>query len=537
VTFAFAGHELDLRRQELRRGGEVVHIEPQVFDLLAFLLKNRDRIVSKDEILDEVWHGRIVSEAALSSRINAARKAIGDSGSDQIFIKTFHRRGFRFVFDAIERADDHATPLPAGTRANRGGPPIPEQAVHEPTVEHAPERGRPSIAVMPFVNLSRDPEHEYFAYGLTEDVIRLLSRNRWLTVLSRHTGRNAVTPDMDARAIGVALGVRYLVQGSVRKTGEHVHITAELVKTEDGSQLWSDAFDLDLADVFEIQEAMAKQIAAVIEPEVGSAEREAAVRKPPGNLDAWDCYQRGFWHLWGFTTPGFDEAEAMFRRAIGLEPELARAHAGLSYVHLQKAFYGEPDERPALLQAALAQAKAAVRLDERDCICHCVLGRALTLLCRYDEAIAALEHAIELNPSFAQGYFALGFAMLWAGREEEAIALIERAVELSPRDPHLWTFYQVRALAHFALGELKSAAFFARKAIRQPNATDFPHALLVATLGLLDDIPAAGEAVPELMQKKPSYTRAYAKKDFFYCSDAALVERYLEGLRRAGVPA
>ena len=290
-------------------------------------------------------------------------------------------------------------------------------------------------------------------------------------------------------------------------------------------------------DIFDIQDAIAEQIAAAIEPELGQRRARVAARKPPGNLDAWDCYQRGLWHLWGFTTPGFNEAEALFRRAIELEPELARAHAGLAYVTLQKAFYGPPAERPALLQAALAEGRTAVALDERDCLCHCVLGRTHTLLRHYDEAIAALEHAIELNPSFAQGYFALGFAMIWAGREDEAIALIERAVELSPRDPHLWTFYHVRALAHFSLGELKSAAFFARKAIRQPNASYFPHALLVATLGAAGDIAAAREAVPDLMAKKPLYTRDYARKDFFYCSDESLVERYLEGLRRAGVPA
>jgi TolB-like protein len=532
VSFAFAGHELDLRRQELRRAGEVVHVEPQVFDLLAFLIRNRDRIVSKDEILDEVWHGRIVSEAALSSRINAVRKAIGDNGNQQILIRTFHKRGFRFIGEAVERTDAGIAPPP-----RTSGPPRPDPPPADIPAEHTVETVKPSLAVLTFVNLSRDPEHEYFAHGLTEDVIRLLGRNRWLTVLSRHSVRAEATEDRGARAIGAALGVRYLVEGSVRKAGDHVRIAAELIRVDNGSQLWSDAYDFHLTDIFDIQEAIATQIAAAVEPEVGSIERDVAAHKPPGNLDAWDCFQRGLWHLWAFTSPGFNEAETLFRRAIALEPELARAHAGLSYVTLQKAFYGPPEERPARLQMALAEGKTAVALDERDCLCYCVLGRAQTLLRHYDEAIAALEHAITLNPSFAQGYFALGFAMIWAGREDEAIALIERAVELSPRDPHLWTFYQVRALAHFSLDELKSAAFFARKAIRQPNASYFPHALLVATLGAAGDIAAAREAVPDLMAKKPSYTRAYARQDFFYCSDEGLVERYLKGLRRAGVPA
>jgi TolB-like protein/DNA-binding winged helix-turn-helix (wHTH) protein len=533
--FRFADLELDLRRHELRRGGAVVHIEPQVFDLLAFLLKNRDRIVSKDEILDAVWDGRIVSEAALSSRINAARRAVGDTGNERTLIRTFHKRGFRFVGEAIEEFDEGPAPILNEALGNTGR--VVEPASRDLPVDSIPDGGKPSIAVLPFVNLSADPEHEYFAYGLTEDVIRLLGRNRWLTVLSRHSARPSVVLDKDAREIGAVLGVRYLVEGSVRKSGDHVRIASELVSTEDGSQLWSDAYEINLSDIFDIQNAMANQIAAALEPEVGSAERETAVRKAPESLAAWDCYQRGLWHLWGFTTPGFDEAEALFRRAITIEPELARAHAALSYVHLQQAFYGAPGKRPALLQTALAEGRRAVALDERDCLCHCVVGRAHTLLRHYEEGIAALEHTVELNPSFAQGYFALAFAMIWAGREEEAIALIERATELSPRDPHLWSFYQVRGLAHFSLGELKSAGFFARKATRQPNATYFPHALLAASLGCLGEKDAAKQAVSGLMEQKPTYTRDYAKQDFFYCSDSGFVDRYLDGLRKAGVPA
>jgi TolB-like protein len=440
------------------------------------------------------------------------------------------------VSEVVE-APDLGPPVQVERRRNGADSARSDGPLDEAWAEPAPEGAKPSIAVLPFVNLSRDAEHEYFAYGLTEDVVRLLGRNRWLTVLSRHSARPAIVQDKDAREIGAILGVRYLVEGSVRKAGEHVRITAELIRAEDGSQLWSDAYEIDLSDIFDIQNAMANQIAAALEPEVGSIEREVAARKDPQNLAAWDCYQRGFWHLWGFTKPGFAEAEALFRRAIAIEPELARAHAALSYVHLQQVFYGKPSERPALLQTALAEGRRAVALDERDCLCHCVMGRAHTLLRHHDEAIAALQHTVELNPSFAQGYFALAFAMIWAGRDEEAIALIEQAAELSPRDPHLWSFYQVRGLAHFSLCELKNAAFFARKSTQQPNATYFPQALLVASLGCLGSKEAAKESLSELLEQKPDYTRRYAKEDLFYCSDPDFIDRYLEGLGRAGVPA
>ena len=535
MTLVFAGHELDPRRQELRREGEVVHVEPQVFDLLTFLIRNRDRIVSKDEILDTIWDGRIVSEAALSSRINAARKAIGDSGNDQIFIRTFHKRGFRFVADATERSDDAAPP--GGGDGARPHAEAPAAAI--PALAPTPdqEHGKPSIAVVPFQNLSQDSEHEYFAYGLTEDVVRLLGRNRWLTVMTRHTTAPGRGSEVDARALGAALGVRYLVEGSVRRHGERVRITAGLVAADTGTQLWSEVYDLHLADIFDIQDAMAKQIAAVIEPELASHEQEIAHRKAPESLDAWDCYQRGFYHLWGFTTPGFAEAEALFRRAIDREPGLARAHAAMSYVHLQNAFYGDPKERPALIEAAMASARTSVALDERDSLCHCVLGRAYCLQRHYDDAIAALEETVALNPSFAQGYFALAFTLVWCGREDEAIALLETAAELSPRDPHIWTFHHTRAFAHFALDEMKSAAFFARKASRHQNATYWTFATLAAALGRLGTPAEADEVVAELLGRKPGYTQEFARADLFFCADGGFIERYLDGLARAGVPA
>jgi TolB-like protein/Flp pilus assembly protein TadD len=536
MLFAFADCELDVHRQELRRSGTIVHVEPQVFDLLVFLLRNRDRIVSKDEILDEVWDGRIVSEAALSSRINAARKALGDNGTDQNLIRTVHKRGFRFVADVREELSAAtAKPESAPASLHNQGQAETSKAPRATVATDGTRSGMPSVAVLPFANVSGDPGHEYFAYGLTEDIIRLLGGNRWLRVLTRHTTAAYRGMEVDVREIGAALGVRYLVQGSVRKRGNQVRITAELISVSDARQLWSEAYQFDLPDIFDVQSSMAKQIAAAVEPELASVEQEVASRRPPESLDAWDCYQRGFWHLWGFSAPGFDEAEAMFRRAIDLEPELARAHAGLGYVQLQKAFYAGARDRPALLQNAMSAARAAVRFDGRDSLCRCVLGRAYCMHQQYEEAIAELEETVAMNPSFAQGYFALAFTLNWCGRYDEAIALLERACELSPRDPHLWTFHHCRAVAHFSLDELQSAEHFARQACRHPNATSWAFATLAAILGHLGEIAAA--AVAELLRRKPGYTRAAAQEDLFFCADQAFIERYLDGLGRAGLPA
>jgi TolB-like protein/cytochrome c-type biogenesis protein CcmH/NrfG len=532
MKLGFGAHEVDLRRHELRRGAEVVHVEPQVFDLLVHLLHHRDRVVSKDELFDVIWQGRIVSEAALSSRINAARKAVGDDGDRQEVIRTVPKRGFRFVGEVRELPDAEDVPARGVAPASEGGT---APQTHLPGPETARSR-RPSIVVLPFANLTPEPDTEYFTYGLTEDIIRLLARHRWLDVLSRHSGAPYKGRDVDAREIGAALGVRYLVEGSVWRRAERVRITADLICAETGRQLWSDTHELALDHLLEIQRSMAEQIAATIEPELGRLEREAAVRRPPRHLDAWDCYQRGLWHLWGFTVPGMEEAEAMFRRALEIDPGFARAHGALAYVHLQSAVLRPPQDRPGLIEAAMREARIAVLLDDQDCMNLCVLGRAHAFQQDYGEAIALLEQSVELNPSFAQAWYALGFTMIFCGREEEAIACIERATDLSPRDPHISSFHAFRALAHLCLGDLEAAAALARQAVRVPNAKHWPFAVHAAALGLLGRDAEARRAVAELRERAPGYTTGTARGDFFFCRDEARIERFVDGLRRAGLP-
>jgi len=541
--YLFAEFEIDLGQQELRRLGQAVHIEPQVFDLIVHLVRNRDRIVSKDELIETIWNGRIISEAALSSRINGARRALGDNGSDQAMIRTLHKRGFRFVGDveAIEApmTDATARPVPDAPGRVAGRVSVASEVsrlgdVVSETVK-AEAVTRSSIAVIPFGNMSDDPENDYFSYGLTEDIIRLLARNRWLSVISRHSTIAFQGRVVDAREIGELLGVRYVMVGSVRKNRDAVRITAELVRAADRQQIWADKYDLQLEYIFDIQEEMARQIAATIEPELSKVEQQLAARKAPESLDAWDCYQRGLWNFWRFTTPGFDSAESYFQRAIAADPNFARGHGALSYVNLQRAFIDEPKDRAARLEVALRQARHAVALDELDCFCHCALGRALCLTNQNDDAMAALDVSLELNPSFAQAYFAQGFNLLWYGREIEAETLLDRALTLSPRDSHITAFHHVRSWAHFSLGEYDIAVEFARRATRQPNATYQTFATLAASLGLLGDRAQAQTVAAELLQRKSNYSIEKARQEFFFCNDPGFVNRFVEGLRVAGI--
>jgi TolB-like protein/DNA-binding winged helix-turn-helix (wHTH) protein/Flp pilus assembly protein TadD len=545
MKYRFSDFELDLILHELRREGVSVHIEPQVFDLLVHLVRNHDRVVSKDELIDTVWNGRAISEAAFSSRINGARRVLGDNGTDQLFIRTLHRRGFRFVGDvqAIGAADaDAAKRAPADTAAAGDVPArisisaelsdlgdVVSEAVKAEAIT------RSVIAVLPFGNMSNDPENDYFSYGLTEDIIRLLARNRWLSVISRHSTIGFGGRVVDAREVGAQLGASYVMSGSVRKSSGTVRITAELARAADGQQLWSDKYDLQLENIFDIQEEMARQIAATIEPELSKVEQQLAARKAPESLDAWDCFQRGLWNLWRFTTPGFDEAEAYFLRAIEADPNFARGHGALGYLNVQRALYDEPKDRPARLETALRQSRAAVALDELDCFCHCALGRGLSLTRQNSEALAAIDQAIELNPSFAQGYFAQGFNLLWYGRETEAETLLDRATLLSPRDSHLWSFHHVRSWTHFSLGEYDIAVEFARRATRQPNVTYRAFATLAASLGRLGEKAQAEIVAAELLQRKPDYRTDTARQELFFCNDQGFVDRFTAGLRVAGI--
>jgi TolB-like protein/DNA-binding winged helix-turn-helix (wHTH) protein len=545
MKYRFSDFEIDLSQQELRREGVSVHIEPQVFDVIVHLVRNRDRVVSKDELIDTVWNGRVISEAAFSSRINGARRVLGDNGTDQLFIRTLHRRGFRFVahVQAVEASDADAIRLVPDDPAAASG--VPTRASISTDVSHLDDvvseavkveaNSRPSIAVLPFANMSNDPENDYFSYGLTEDIIRLLARNRWLSVISRHSTIGFQGRVVDARDVGAQLGVNYVMSGSVRKSRDAVRITAELTRAADGTQLWSDKYDLQLENIFDIQEEMARQIAATIEPELSKAEQQLAARKAPENLHAWDCYQRGLWNLWRFTTPGFDSAENYFQRAIAADPDFARGHGALSYVNIQRSLYDHPKDRPARLETALRQARVAVALDELDCFCHCALGRALCLTRQNDEALAAIDLSLELNPSFAQGYFAQGFNLLWYGREIEAETLLDRATMLSPRDSHLWSFHHVRSWTHFSLGEYDIAVEFARRAIRQPNATYRAFATLAASLGRLDEKAQAKAVSVELLQRKPDYTTETARQELFFCNDRGFVDRFAAGLTVAGI--
>jgi len=323
----------------------------------------------------------------------------------------------------------------------------------------------------------------------------------------------------------------------VAKHTDQVRVSADLISAETGHHLWSESYDVQLVRLLDVQKFMSEQIAAVIEPELARLVREAAVRRPPVNLGAWDCYQRGLYHLWGFPTPRFAEGAVMFRRAIELDPGFARARGALAYVKLQDLVARPADEPQALLEDALRDARRAVALDDQDCMNLCVVGRILCFMQEYDEAVAYLEDSIRINPSFAQAYFALGFTLVVSGRAKDALPHLDRSVQLSPHDPHLSSIFGVRAFGHLALGEYETAEWFARKTTRIANASHRPFLVLASALAQMNRMDAARRAVRAALERVPAgFSIADARSEIFFCDDRSLIERYLEGLRRAGLP-
>src|SRR5262245_54329323 len=294
LDFRFADFEIDVARHELRRAGAVVHIEPQVFDLIVHLVKNRDRIVSKDELIEAIWQGRVISEAALSSRISAARRALGDSGNDQSLIRTLHKRGFRFVGDVEDAA---AAPAP-GTRAAAAQAAAKDAPQLVPRAEPLPLPDKPSIAVLPFQNMSRDPDQEYFADGLTEDIITGLSRQRWFFVIARNSSFTFKGQAVDVRDVAAQLGVRYVLEGSVRKAENRVRVTGQLIDAANGNHLWAARYDREFAGIFALRDEITTRFIRSCRPQTLVAEAARGRRKPPQSIDAWDLVMQAVPHMW-----------------------------------------------------------------------------------------------------------------------------------------------------------------------------------------------------------------------------------------------
>ena len=403
-----------------------------------------------------------------------------------------------------------------------------------------PLADKPSIAVLPFDNMSGDPEQDYLADGISEDIITLLARCRWLRVVARNSTFAYKGQAIDVRRTSDELGVRYILEGSVRRSNNQIRVTAQVIDGRDGKQLWGERYDRDFKDIFALQDEIAAVIVGTIKPELEMLDGANLRERPAVDLNAWDCYQRGLWHLFHFSSEELATAKALLERAVALDANFAQAYARLAYVHIQLGWYGPREKKVEHLNDAISFAKKAVELDGKDPAARLSLGRALILSGATQRGTEELHTAIELDPSFAQGHFALGQAFCYQVRLEEALTEINEALRLSPRDPHLWTFLNVRALANYQADNLEEAAADERSALRQPNATHWPLMVLGAVLGRQGKSGEAQDTVAELDRWRPGMTCTDVRLECYFGDhpfmSSRFIDQFVNDIRKAGLP-
>lgn len=526
VRFIFKDYVLDLDRRELNRGSEPVAVGPQVFDLLVYLVQNRERVVSKDGLLDAVWAGRIVSESTLTSHINAVRKAIGDSGEEQHLLRTIPRKGFRFVGEVkAEQTSDGVGSSKSEAIASRE---IPAATLVLPD--------KPSVAVLPFQNLSGDPEQDYFADGVVEDIITDLSRIRWLLVIARNSSFTYRGRAVEVKQVGQELGVGYVLEGSVRKAANRVRITAQLIDAGTGAHLWAERFEGTLDHIFELQDQIAASVVGAIAPQMELAEIERAKRKPTASLNAYDCYLRGLAHLHRGDREAIDAALPLFHRGIDLDPGYASAYAMAAWCIFWRNVNGWMEDRARETAVGAQLAQRAVELGRDDAVALTRGGHALAHLAgALDSGIALLDRAVVLNPNLASAWFLGGFLRAWHGESEGAIAHFERAMRLSPLDPELYRMQAGTAMAHLFAGRFDAASSWAEKAYRDLPSFLMAVAIIAASHALAGRHDEARRAMNHLRQLDPAL-RISNLKDWLPIHRPEDFATFANGLRKAGLP-
>ena len=518
MQFLFQDHLLDTDRRELSREQVPVSVEPQVFDLVVHLMENRDRVVSKDELIDKIWHGRSVSESTLTSRINAARKAIGDSGANQTLIRTIARKGFRFVGN-VETKSAAATVEPRrSVTTSHASPALPD---------------RPAIAVLPFTNMSGDREQDYFSDGISEDIITALSKLRWFFVVARNSSFVYKGRAVHLHEIARELGVRYVLEGSVRRSGDRVRISAQLNDVSTGGHLWAERYDRELADIFAVQDEITEAIVAAIEPQLYAAENFRAQQKPPGSLDAWDFVMRALSHYWHITREDNASAQALLEQAIAIDPAYGKALGLLATSHIFGAHMGWAD-MAATVPVAERAALAAVEADRDDAWAHHGLAYTYLFRRRFDDALAEFELALQLNPNFAMAHAFYGVTLCYAGRWQDGDAAARRALQLSPRDPLAAIYCGVAGYAQFIGRNYEDAMHMARESMRQRADFVGAHRVLTAAAGMSGDPALAASALEGLRRTQPGISLTWLTRELPMLREEDRAH-YLEGFRRAGM--
>ena len=507
----FGEFRLDPARAELTRSGQPVPLRPKTYALLNIFVASPGRVLGKDELLAALWPHTVVAEGSLSQCVTELRAALGEHGDNgNSLIRTVPRQGYRFDAEVLA----------------------------EPDLATLAAQDKPSIAVLPFENISGDPEQEYFADGVVDEIITALSRIRSLFVVARISSLAYKGKVADAKQIGRELGVRYLLEGSVRKAGNRVRITGQLVNAMTGAHIWADRFDGGVEDVFALQDRITTSVVGAVLPKLESAEIERAKRKPTGNLHAYDYYLRGLAVYRQFSHQGtMDEPLQLFMRAIELDPEFAFAHAMAACCYAVRKTTGCMTDPEQDVPAAARLAARAVELGAEDPIALAACGWVFAYVVGdLDAGCALVDRALALNPNLPNCWQWGGTVKIWLGEPDEAIARFERAMSLGPLNPYLWISQLGTAQAHMMDGRYDQASVWAEKALQR--APDHPTVLRIhaASCVLAGRLERARRSVRRLLERNPKLRVSDVMEITGPHRRAEYVAKYENALRMAGLP-
>ncbi len=524
MLYRFNDFELDADRFELRRRGVVLSIEPQVLTLLHFLIERREQLVTKDAIIEAVWHGRIVSDSSIASRIRLARNAVDDDGAAQHTIRTVHGRGYRFMAEVerVSEREDWSHILADLTAvAGEGKQPRPDDAAHS---SHA----KPSIVVLPFQLIGGPHPNSIVADALPHELIQALSRLRWLFVIARGTAFRFRDPDPDIQQIGRSLGVNYCLTGTVEIAAGSMVFSIELSDANDGGVVWSDRMPVSFDAVHEVRTEIVAQVVSAIETYIPLHEARTASLGVSENLDAWSYYHLGLQHMYRFTRQDNEKATVLFEAAVAKDPAFARAFAGLSFTHFQDAFvrYSDQPEKAALNARRFAE--RSLELDPLDPFANLNMGRYFWLEGQHESSFEWLDRGLTLSPNYAQCIYSRAFTDMLVGNSNGARDYVNNAMRLSPLDPLLYGMRGVRALAFAIDGDYESAALWGERAARAPGAHYLIYMIAVIGHILGGERQAAVEWSREARRLKPD-----ANADQFFKSFPFSDEQTKKRIRNA----
>lgn len=524
MQYRFDQFLLDTELFSLRAEGTEIHVEPLVFDLLRFLITHEGQVVTREAIIAHVWKGRIVSDATVSSCIKSARKAVGDTGERQTYIRTIRGRGFQF---SARVASDPGMTVQ-----------VIEHPEHKQSQDERKSQDRtlvpPSIAVLPLFPLSQDPKLGLLGDALAQDVILELSRLHWLFVIARGSTFKYRGQEVDLAQAGDVLGANYFLTGTIVRHNRQCVIAVELCRAPDTNVIWAERFTCPVDEIMQLRSTLAAEIAGALEPRIQQSEAILAAKLPTEQLDAWSAYHRGLWHMYRFNAYDNRLAAELFAHAVTVDQKFARAFAGLSFTYFQSAFLGFLGDIESDKRLTRVHAMRSIELDALDPFSNLTMGRAEWLLGNLEGGLSWMERSIALSPNYAFAIYNSALVGTLLGEGESNEIRVGKAISLSPIDPLNYAMLATRALTHVVRGNYHTAMEWADRAVRAPNAHVQIYTIAAFTNELTGNRLKADEYIIHIRHTYPGY----GKQDFlnaFPFRDDKIRRQVEESLHRLGL--